>query len=287
MDLFANPYEANYSYKKAEYDQLTVRNYVDLFTSGQRVAFIGKKRWARLKKAQNRMAFSRAGFGACHKCKVVFCCPATGKTLHEFEHVKSLREVFKKSENSNRKLLKNLAEFFDDYANIDLAKDGVLTILPFDCEKSCYIEQPKVEIQELFGEEFKQNEDSEITSKTDSLSEDRKYFKDRILAIEQRANEIYDIRIKGKYLDLDDENKLEAFKSDLKHQKNRVLWLFREAKVGCETQQDLQKELDEVKLKLHKYVLPEDLEKKLQKLRRQLEDYVELYAKALPYLLDS
>ena len=126
------------------------------------------------------MAFSRAGFAACHKCKVVFCRPATGKTLHEFEHVKSLRDVFKKSGNNDRKLQKNLAKFFDDYANIDLAKDEVLTILPFDCEKSCYIEQSKVEMQELFDEEFKQNEDSEITSKTDSESWSRKYFKDKI-----------------------------------------------------------------------------------------------------------
>jgi len=132
----------------------------------------------------------------------------------------------------------------------------------------------------LFEEaEPEAKEDSEIMSETQSSSGELKWLDDRILAIEKRADETYHEKIKGKYLHLEGERQRENFKKDLKVQKNRLLWLFSSANDGIETYMDLKKELDKIKLTLHQYALSEVSTKRLEKFRRQVENYIELYAK--------
>jgi len=85
--------------------------------------------------------------------------------------------------------------------------------------------------------------------------------------------------IKGKHKHLEDEANLDSFEYRLKNQKNRVRFLFTKARVGIETYEDLHKELDKIKINIHQYVLTENLQKRLERFRRQVENYMVLYAR--------
>ena len=279
MSLTRRVDEVRYCYTKGKRDELTIANYISLFSSGQRVAFIGKKLWLSFKKIQRRMAFSRLGFYVCHKCKVLFCHHPNKTTLHQYQSIRSLKKMFIRYRNSDRRLQKGISAFFNDWINIDLNKDHVLTILPFNCNESCHDEQPKVQITDLFEEELVAESESIYGCKTQTSNDEPSWIKEFVYPIEREANDEYWKMIKGKYLHLENEDAIESFKYRLKIQMNRVRYLYSKARVGIETYEDLRKELDNVKLTLHQYVLPENIQERLERFREKLEKHMAIYAR--------
>ena len=240
----------------------------------------------KLRKILKKLANSIYDFRACTKCKVVFWYHGQKTFAHQTANVKRLKDLFPIG-HSKWNFRDDVFQFFNCDCILEYMRPH-LAIYPFDCSKECTLSLDHKEklkkLQDLLSGKNthgNQGDEESSVSVNESISENIPMYTRRWIKDLEPA-------IKGKFIQL---NCLahQKLTCDIVQAMDIVLEVEIKAEDGYEHYQTLCEQHKKIKLWLHQYDLPDDLQAGIEKLRDRVGNAIDDYChtRMLRFLTDD